>query len=330
MYAIRSACAAPVDAGGHTYSIYSLPKLTEAGIANIDRLPFVVRIMLENLLRHVGTEFATADDVTTFANWDPAKATPDIELAYMPARVVLQDFTGVPCVVDLAAMRSAVARLGGDVQQDQPARPRRPRHRPLGPGRSLRHVDGLRPERRSRIRAQPRALHAAPLGAGGVAELPRRPAGHRHRPPGQPRIPGQRGRVPRGRRRDGRLSRHAGRHRLAHDDDQRSRRSRLGRRRDRSRGRAARPAALPAHAGSRRRQALGRSWNRARPRPTSSSASPRCCAITAWSAGSSSSSGPGSRACRSPTAPRSPTCRPNTARRPASSRSTTRRCATCA
>ena len=49
-----------VDAGGHTYSIYSLPKLTEAGIANIDRLPFVVRIMLENLLRYVGTEFATA------------------------------------------------------------------------------------------------------------------------------------------------------------------------------------------------------------------------------------------------------------------------------
>ncbi len=112
-----------VDAGGHTYSIYSLPKLTEAGIANIDRLPFVVRIMLENLLRHVGTEFATADDVTTFANWDPAKATPDIELAYLPARVVLQDFTGVPCVVDLAAMRSAVARMGGDVHKINPLVP---------------------------------------------------------------------------------------------------------------------------------------------------------------------------------------------------------------
>jgi aconitate hydratase A / 2-methylisocitrate dehydratase len=112
-----------VEAGGHAYSIYSLPKLTESGVANIDRLPFVVRIMLENLLRHVGTEFATADDVTTFANWDPAKATPDIELAYLPARVILQDFTGVPCVVDLAAMRSAVARMGGDVSKINPLVP---------------------------------------------------------------------------------------------------------------------------------------------------------------------------------------------------------------
>ena len=112
-----------VDAGGQTYSIFCLPKLTEAGIANIDRLPFVVRIMLENLLRHVGTEFATADDVKTFANWDPEKATPDIELAYMPARVVLQDFTGVPCVVDLAAMRSAMARMGGDVRKINPLVP---------------------------------------------------------------------------------------------------------------------------------------------------------------------------------------------------------------
>jgi aconitate hydratase A / 2-methylisocitrate dehydratase len=112
-----------VEAGGHPYSIYSLPRLTDAGVANIDRLPFVVRIMLENLLRHVGTEFATADDVTTFANWDPAKATPDIELAYLPARVILQDFTGVPCVVDLAAMRSAVARMGGDVSKINPLVP---------------------------------------------------------------------------------------------------------------------------------------------------------------------------------------------------------------
>jgi aconitate hydratase len=112
-----------VDAGGHTYSIYCLPKLKQLGIADIDRLPFVVRILLENLLRHVGTEFATADDVKTLANWAPGQASPNVELAFLPGRVVLQDFTGVPCVVDLAAMRSAVARMGGDVSKINPLVP---------------------------------------------------------------------------------------------------------------------------------------------------------------------------------------------------------------
>src|SRR5687767_15639821 len=98
-----------VDAGGTSYGVALLPKLQSSGVADIDRLPFVVRIMLENLLRHVGTEFATADDVQTLANWDPDNLA-NVELAYLPGRVVLQDFTGVPCVVDLAAMRSAVAR----------------------------------------------------------------------------------------------------------------------------------------------------------------------------------------------------------------------------
>ena len=111
-----------IKAGGESYTIYRLPKLQEAGVGNIDRLPFVVRILLENLLRHVGTEFATAEDVQTTANWDPANPV-DVELAYMPGRVVLQDFTGVPCVVDLAAMRSAVARLGGDVSKINPLVP---------------------------------------------------------------------------------------------------------------------------------------------------------------------------------------------------------------
>ena len=111
-----------IKVGGESYTVYRLPKLQEAGVGNIDRLPFVVRILLENLLRHVGTEFATADDVQTTANWDPSNPV-DVELAYMPGRVVLQDFTGVPCVVDLAAMRSAVARLGGDVSRINPLVP---------------------------------------------------------------------------------------------------------------------------------------------------------------------------------------------------------------
>src|SRR5687767_12066481 len=111
-----------VDAGGTSYGVALLPKLQSTSVADIDRLPFVVRIMLENLLRHVGTEFATADDAHVLANWDPAKPA-DIELAYLPARVILQDFTRVPCVVDLAAMRSAVARMGGDVRKINPLVP---------------------------------------------------------------------------------------------------------------------------------------------------------------------------------------------------------------
>ncbi|HRA47632.1 MAG TPA: aconitate hydratase AcnA [Thermomicrobiales bacterium] len=110
-------------AGGQTYAIHSLPKLAAAGFGQVERLPYVVRILLENLLRHVGTEFASTADVETLANWNPATTAPDAELAFMPGRVVLQDFTGVPCVVDLAAMRSAVARLGGDVSKINPLVP---------------------------------------------------------------------------------------------------------------------------------------------------------------------------------------------------------------
>ena len=113
---------ATVNAGGQSYAISHLPTLQSSGVADIDRLPFVVRIMLENLLRHVGTEFATADDVQTLANWDPDNLA-SVELAYLPGRVVLQDFTGVPCVVDLAAMRSAVARMDGDVSKINPLVP---------------------------------------------------------------------------------------------------------------------------------------------------------------------------------------------------------------
>ena len=111
-----------INAGGNSYTVALLPKLHDAGVADIDRLPFVVRILLENLLRHAGTEFASAEDVETLATWDPTNLA-NVEFAYLPGRVVLQDFTGVPCVVDLAAMRSAVARMGGDVGKINPLVP---------------------------------------------------------------------------------------------------------------------------------------------------------------------------------------------------------------
>ena len=176
-------------------------------------------------------------------------------LPFLPGRVVLQDFTGVPAVVDLAAMRDAVARLGGDVTRINPLVPA-----DLVIDHSV-QVDrfgtthGVRPERRFRVRAQPRAVRAPALGAAVVPELPGRSSRDRHRPSGQSRVPGAGGDDPPGRSGNRRLPRHAGRDRFSHDHDQRARRARLGRRRHRGRGGAARSAALSPRARGRRRAA---------------------------------------------------------------------------
>ena len=113
-------------AHGNTYSWYRLERLVELGLLDsIDRLPFTVRILLENVLRNVGGEFADQSHLEALAKWQPAAGSSgdDFELPFLPARVVLQDFTGVPCVVDLAAMRSAMAKLGGDVTKINPLVP---------------------------------------------------------------------------------------------------------------------------------------------------------------------------------------------------------------
>lgn len=115
-----------LTAGGNEVTYYRLDALIDQGVLDdIDRLPFTVRILLENQLRHAGGEFTSRDHVTRLATWQPVAGSlgDDFELPFMPARVVLQDFTGVPCVVDLAAMRSAVARLGGDVSTVNPLVP---------------------------------------------------------------------------------------------------------------------------------------------------------------------------------------------------------------
>ncbi len=106
---------------GETFTIYRLQRLQELGIADISHLPYSIRVLLENLLRHCDGYIITEEDVKTLANWQPKP--PDREIAFMPARVLLQDFTGVPCVVDLAAMRAAVARLGGDPKRVNPLVP---------------------------------------------------------------------------------------------------------------------------------------------------------------------------------------------------------------
>ncbi|MGY0632961.1 aconitate hydratase AcnA [Luteimonas sp. A478] len=108
------------EVNGKTYTYASLPKLGER--FDIARLPFSMKILLENLLRHEDGVSVQARHIEAVANWDPA-AEPDTEIAFMPARVVLQDFTGVPCVVDLAAMRDAVVKLGGRPEQINPQIP---------------------------------------------------------------------------------------------------------------------------------------------------------------------------------------------------------------
>src|SRR5579859_923780 len=103
---------------------YRLETLTERGVSGLERLPFTVKIMLENVLRNVGGGLVNEDEVNSLARWRPGQAAQsEAEYPFMPARVLLQDFTGVPAVADLAAMRSAVARMDGDPQKINPLVP---------------------------------------------------------------------------------------------------------------------------------------------------------------------------------------------------------------
>jgi aconitate hydratase len=109
---------ASLHSGNRAYTIYSLPALAALGF-NLTRLPFSLKILLENLLRREDGVNVTAAEIEFLANWE-AKAEPSREIAYMPARVLMQDFTGVPAIVDLAAMRDAIKTLGGAPEQVNP------------------------------------------------------------------------------------------------------------------------------------------------------------------------------------------------------------------
>ena len=109
---------ATLQSGNRTYTFHSLPALAARGF-NLNRLPFSLKILLENLLRREDGVNVTAAEIEFLANWD-AKAESSREIAYMPARVLMQDFTGVPAIVDLAAMRDAIKTLGGDPERVNP------------------------------------------------------------------------------------------------------------------------------------------------------------------------------------------------------------------
>ncbi len=111
-----------VDVGGRSYDIFDINKLEEKGIATVSNLPFSIKILVENLLRKLDGRVVGEEDLLNIAKWQKRYTTPQ-EIPYHPARVLMQDFTGVPAVVDLAAMRDAVAKLGGDPTKINPLVP---------------------------------------------------------------------------------------------------------------------------------------------------------------------------------------------------------------
>src|SRR3546814_12695312 len=114
------ATRARLDVNGKSYAYSSLPELGKR--FDLAKLPYSMKILLENLLRHEDGVTVLPAHIEAVAKWDP-KDEPDTAIAFMPARVLLQDITGVPCVVDLAAMRASVARLGGTPGQINPPIP---------------------------------------------------------------------------------------------------------------------------------------------------------------------------------------------------------------
>jgi aconitate hydratase len=115
-------CCKTLKVGSRTYAYYSLPAAEKGGLKGISRLPFSLKVLLENMLRHEDGRTVTKEDIQAFAQWLKNK-TSDREVPFRPARVLMQDFTGVPAVVDLAAMRDAMQHLGGDPKKINPLVP---------------------------------------------------------------------------------------------------------------------------------------------------------------------------------------------------------------
>lgn len=112
-----------LEIDGETFVFYSLPSAAKAGLSDIERLPYSLKIILENLLRHENGTSVTAESIRTLAQWSVQRGQAEQELVFHPARVLMQDFTGVPAIVDLASMRDAVKARGGDLKRINPQIP---------------------------------------------------------------------------------------------------------------------------------------------------------------------------------------------------------------
>ncbi len=111
-----------LEVNGQTYTYFSIPEAEKNGLEGVSRLPNSLKVVLENLLRFEDNRTVTADDIRAVAQWLVTR-TSEHEISYRPARVLMQDFTGVPAVVDLAAMRDAAVKLGGDPKKVNPLVP---------------------------------------------------------------------------------------------------------------------------------------------------------------------------------------------------------------
>ncbi len=258
---------ASLEVSGREYEIHRLDALQSQ--FDVARLPYSLKVLLENVLRLEDGESVTRDDVETIATWDAA-AEPSKEIPFQPARVLMQDFTGVPAVVDLAAMRDAMEELGSDAAKINPLVPvdlvidHSVQVDAFGNARAF-EVNAEREferngERYEFLRWGQKAFdnfRVVPPATGICHQVNLEYLGKvvwSDRAGGRP----------------SRLPRHARRHRLPHHDDQRPQRARLGRRRDRGRGRDARPADLDAAAAGDRlpaRRGAPRGRDRHRPRP---------------------------------------------------------------
>ena len=249
---------ATLDVDGKSYEIYRLDAVTGEGL-DVASLPFSLKVLLENLLRTEDGADITADDIRALAGWDET-AEPDKEIQFTPARVIMQDFTGVPCVVDLATMREAMADLGGDPSKINPLAPAEMviDHSVIAdvfgtPEAFARNVEIEYERNRERYQFLRWGQGAfddfkvVPPGTGIVHQVN---IEHLARVVFHPRdrMAWMTDGVPR----------HLRRHRLPHHDGQRHRRGRLGRRRHRGRGGHARPARLDAHPARGRLQAQRR------------------------------------------------------------------------
>lgn len=110
------------SSNGKTYNYYSLKALEDAGVGNVSKLPYSIKVLLESVLRQVDGRVITKEHVENLARWGTAELK-DIDVPFKPSRVILQDFTGVPAVVDLASLRKAMASVGGDPDKINPEIP---------------------------------------------------------------------------------------------------------------------------------------------------------------------------------------------------------------
>ena len=257
-----------IHVGSSTYDIYDLTALERAGFPRVARLPYSLKILLENLLRHEDGASVKAGDIEALAKWDPA-ADVEKEIAFTPARVLLQDFTA--CRPSSIWRRCATRWRAWAATRTASIRCSRWNSSSITRCRSTTsaRADAFQLNAELEYARNQERYTFLRWGQNAFAQLPRRAARDGHRAPGEPRVPRARRLRRRQRRRGVGVPGHARRHRLAHDDGERPGRGRLGRRRHRGRGGDARPADLDAD--SRRCSASGSS-GRCRParrRPTS-------------------------------------------------------------